>query len=73
MGDHCKYLEYRRHAGDEQFDTDRAYCNAVDQFVQPMRADICNYRYGLEPEQDCEYYEDAESSAEDQRDERSEK
>ena len=38
----------------------RAYCTAADQFVQVMRADICNRRYGLDPETDCEFYRDAE-------------
>ena len=38
----------------------RAYCTAVDTFVQTMRADICNRRYGLDPETDCEFYRDAE-------------
>jgi hypothetical protein len=38
----------------------RAYCTAADQFVQAMRADICNRRYGLDPETDCEIYRDHE-------------
>ena len=38
----------------------RAYCTAADRFVQAMRADICNLRYGLDPETDCEFYRDAE-------------
>jgi len=38
----------------------RPYCTAADQFVQAMRADICNRRYGLDPETDCEFYRDAE-------------
>jgi hypothetical protein len=39
----------------------RAYCTAADQFVQAMRADICNRRYGLDPETDCEIYRDYEA------------
>lgn len=66
MDDRCKYLEYRQEASSGRFDTERAYCTAVEQFVQPMRADICNYRYGLSPERNCEYYEAAESSDTDQ-------
>lgn len=61
MGDQCRYLEYRREADGKRFDTERAYCRAVDRFVQPMRADICNYRYELRPERDCEYFETAQS------------
>jgi len=56
----CSYLEYRSEAGGQAFDTERAYCTAVDEFVQPMRADICARRFDLEPETDCEYYRDAE-------------
>jgi len=54
--DACDYLEYR----DGEFEAPRAYCTAVDRFVQPMRADVCNCRYRLRPARDCEYYVDAE-------------
>lgn len=69
MADQCQYLEYRELSdGTDANDVDdadageepRAYCNAADQFVQAMRADICNRRYGLDPETDCEFYRDAE-------------
>lgn len=73
MDNQCKYLEYRRKANESQFNTERAYCTVVEQFVQPMRADICNYRYELKPEQNCEYYEAAESSRANQSGEMSEK
>ena len=51
----CPYLEYRDL---ETADTDvpRAYCTAAAQFVQPLRADICNDRYELSHERDCEIY-----------------
>lgn len=62
MANRCEYLEYRRGANGTEFDTERAYCTVVDQFIQPMRADICNARYDLRPERDCEYYEIAKSS-----------
>lgn len=52
----CPYLEYRRESNDRSFDADRAYCTAADRFVQPMRADICNDRYDLEHDRDCEIY-----------------
>jgi hypothetical protein len=52
----CPHLEYRRESGDEQFDRPRAYCAVSEQFVQPMRADICNDRYDLDHTTDCEVY-----------------
>jgi hypothetical protein len=58
-GDPCRYLEYRRGGDGAQFETARAYCTVVDEFVQPMRADVCNARYGLDPTEDCEFYDDA--------------
>lgn len=61
MPDVCPYLEYRQlteGAGDDgDIDAEpRAYCTAAEEFVQPMRADICNGRYGLYHETDCEIY-----------------
>ena len=47
-------------SGDSDGVEPRAYCTAADEFVQAMRADICNRRYGLDPESDCEFYRDAE-------------
>lgn len=58
----CPYLEYRRKAGEKEFDNERPFCTAADAFVQPMRADICNDRYDLDHETDCEIYIDAEGS-----------
>ena len=54
----CPYLEYRRDADDREraFDEARAYCTAAERFVQPMRADICNDRYDLAHDRDCEIY-----------------
>lgn len=66
MVDTCQYLEYRRKSDGKQFDVERAYCTVIGQFVQPMRADICNYRYSLKPEEHCEHYAAAQSSEEDQ-------
>ena len=60
MADACEFLEHRTSGDDsDAFDHERPYCTAVDAFVQPMRADICAKRYGLEPETDCEFYRDA--------------
>lgn len=52
----CQHLDYRDRDGDVSFDTPRAYCTVTDQFVQPMRADICNERYDLDPAGHCEFY-----------------
>lgn len=60
----CPYLEYRTTADDRAFETERAYCLAVEEFVQPMRADICNDRYELDHTTDCEYYLEAEDESE---------
>lgn len=60
-GEPCPHLEYRKGAGDRQFGTARAYCTVVGAFVEPMRADVCNRRYGLDPAEDCEFYREAAS------------
>lgn len=52
----CPYLDYRTESDDLTFDHERPYCTAAEEFVQPMRADICNGRYGLNHDQDCEIY-----------------
>ncbi|MEZ3114321.1 hypothetical protein RYH80_00070 [Halobaculum sp. MBLA0147] len=54
----CPHLSYRESDADHDFDTERAYCTVVGRFVQPMRADVCNERYGLSPAADCEFYRD---------------
>jgi hypothetical protein len=56
----CPYLSYRDADDDHEFDVERAYCTAVDAFVQPMRADVCNDRYDFDHETDCEFYREAE-------------
>jgi len=52
----CPLLEYRESDDDHSFDVARAYCTAIDAFVQPMRADVCNDRYDLHHADDCEFY-----------------
>ena len=52
----CPYLEYRRESDDRSFDVARAYCTAAETFVQPMRADVCNDRYDLAHDADCDVY-----------------
>jgi hypothetical protein len=58
----CPHLEYREASGDRSFDVARAYCTVADEFVEPMRADVCNARYGLVPSEDCELYRAPEES-----------
>ena len=62
----CPFSEYRPLPdGDE---TPRAYCAAAEEFVQAMRADICNDRYGLDHATDCEIYRaHADAGVEDER------
>ena len=55
----CPFLEYRDVTAEKAFDHERAYCSAVDRFVQPMRADICNDRFDLDHATDCEYYSES--------------
>lgn len=58
--DQCPHLAYRQSGDDRAFDTDRAYCTVAGRFVQPLRADICNCRYDLAPEEHCEIYREHE-------------
>jgi hypothetical protein len=58
--DHCPHLDYRESSAGNEFERARAYCPAVGAFVEPMRADVCNARYGLAFETDCEFYEEPE-------------
>jgi len=50
----CPHLEYRDDGG--RFETPRAYCGVADRFVEAMRADVCNDRYGLDHAADCEIF-----------------
>jgi len=56
----CPHLEYRREVDEERFETARAYCSIAREFVQPMRADICNDRYDLDHASHCEIYRENE-------------
>jgi len=59
----CPHLAYKNESDDHQFDTIRAYCTAAKRFVQPMRADICNDRYGLDHAEHCEIYREHEEGS----------
>jgi len=54
----CPYLAYRAESGGRSFDGERAFCTAIGEFVQPMRADVCNDRYDLHHAEHCEIYRD---------------
>jgi len=54
----CPHLEYRTESGEHSFDHERPYCELAESFVQPMRADICANRHGLDHERHCEIYRD---------------
>jgi hypothetical protein len=54
----CPYLEYRRADGDKEFDHERPYCGVTEEFVSPMKADICNDRFEFDHECDCELYKE---------------
>jgi hypothetical protein len=56
----CPHLEYRESDGEAAFETARAFCTVTGEFVQPMRADICNDRYDLDHAAHCEIYRDHE-------------
>jgi hypothetical protein len=62
MANQCQYLEYRDQSDEQEYAEPRAYCTVVDRFVQPMRADICNCRYGLNPKIDCEFFLESEDA-----------
>ncbi len=59
MAESCEHLDYRDAHDGQSFDHERPFCTVVDAFVQPMRADICAARHGLDPADDCEFYREA--------------
>ena len=56
MAETCPHLAYREEGDERSFETARAFCTVTESFVQPMRADVCNARYELDPARDCEFY-----------------
>jgi hypothetical protein len=65
MDDACHHLAYRKEGEGKSFETARAFCTVTESFVQPMRADICNARYELDPATDCEFYVEPDAEATD--------
>jgi len=66
MVETCPHLAYREEGDGKSFETARAFCTVTESFVQPMRADVCNARYDLDPARDCEFYVEPEA-ADDER------
>jgi len=52
----CPYLEYRESDGTLEFDHERPFCAASEEFVSPVRADICNERHDFDYES-CPVYQ----------------
>ena len=52
----CPYLEYRQNDEEHDFDHERPYCTIADSFVSPMKADLCNDRFGFHHSEHCEIY-----------------
>ena len=52
----CPYLEYRREGDGRTFDHRRAYCAVAEEFVGPMKADVCNDRFDFDHEEHCDIY-----------------
>ena len=52
----CPHLEYRTESNDRVFEVARAYCTVTEEFVEPVRADICNDRYDLAHDEHCEIF-----------------
>lgn len=69
MADTCPHLDYRREGDDRTFDSERAYCTVAERFVQSMRADICNGKFELDYETDCEIFIEHERAEESRSDE----
>lgn len=56
----CPHLDYRTTDGEREFDHERAYCEVVDGFVAPLRADICNGVNEWTHDEHCEIYREHE-------------
>ncbi|WP_435346449.1 hypothetical protein [Haloarchaeobius sp. HRN-SO-5] len=57
----CPYLEYREFDEDGENDHERPYCAIQEEFVSPMKADICNDRFEFHHAEHCEVYERPEA------------
>ncbi|XVH33592.1 hypothetical protein ACNS7O_18240 (plasmid) [Haloferacaceae archaeon DSL9] len=52
----CPYLDYRRNNDEHSFDHERPYCTVTENFVSPMKADLCNDRFDFHHSDHCEVY-----------------
>lgn len=60
----CPHLDYRTADDEHEFDHERPYCAVLDEFVSPMRADICNDRFDFHHAEDCEVFKANDVAAE---------
>lgn len=52
----CPFLEYRDAHGEHEFDHERPFCAISEEFVSPMKADVCNDRHAFSHTEDCEVF-----------------
>ncbi|WP_336024174.1 hypothetical protein [Halobellus salinisoli] len=55
----CPRLEYRAADDEHEFDHLRPYCTVTEEFVSPMKADICNDRFDFHHEDHCDVFQAA--------------
>lgn len=64
----CPYLEYRSEHEHHEFDHTRPFCRVQEEFVSPMKADICNDRFDFAHDRECEIYRESENRTTDVED-----
>lgn len=52
----CPFLEYRSSDDEREFDHERPYCAVMEEFVSPMKADVCNDRHEFDHAEYCDVY-----------------
>lgn len=58
----CPHLTYETSDDEHEFEHERPYCSVVEEFVQPLRSDICNDTGDLSHDTHCEIYLEHASS-----------
>lgn len=53
----CPYLDYRAADAEHEFDHKRPYCMVSEEFVSPMKADVCNDRHAFSHSEDCDLFQ----------------
>lgn len=56
----CPFFDYRNADDEHEFDHDRPFCEVLDEFVLPIRADICKNEREWSHEEHCEIYREHE-------------